>query len=229
MLVSHYQPIVDAASGVVVAFEALLRAEVDGQRVAPLALFEQARDEGWLLWLDQQARRTAILGAAGWLRQRTLFINFVPSTVYDPARCLATTLAAAREAVIPLRHLVFEVVETEAIRDVAHLRTVFAEYRRMGCRVALDDVGAGHNTVEVLVALEPDVVKLDRRLIAGLPSGATFHEAARIVATARQVGAMVLAEGVETADEHDAAVRLGAHLAQGWFHGRPAPAPAAVR
>jgi EAL domain-containing protein (putative c-di-GMP-specific phosphodiesterase class I) len=220
-----YQPIVDR-TGQVVAFEALLRAGDPDAPVPPAELFAAAQAEGWSTWLDQAARRTAIEGSAAWLGTRTLFVNFLPSSIYDPARCLATTREAARRAEVSLRQLVFEVVETEAIRDVPHLAAVFAEYKRMGCRVALDDVGSGRSTVELVRELQPDVVKIDRGLVRGLPSGETRRAFEAIVDAGTEVGACVLAEGVETGEELAAVRAAGAEFTQGWLHGRPVPADA---
>jgi EAL domain-containing protein (putative c-di-GMP-specific phosphodiesterase class I) len=222
-----YQVIL-AADGSVYGYEALLRAGSPESPLPPFELFEAAREEGWSTWLDQAARRVAIEGAADWLAGRVLFVNFLPSTVYDPARCLATTSAAAQRTGLAMGQLIFEVVETEAIRDVRHLSSVFAEYRRMGCRVALDDVGSGHNTVDLVGTLAPDLVKLDRDLVRGLPSGATRKQVDEIVRVARGLGAVVLAEGVETSDELAAAQQVGVDLTQGWLHGRPVFADALV-
>lgn len=223
-VVSHYQPIIDLGTDEVVAHEALLRvADADGL-LPPADLFELAADIGLSQALDQLARRTAIEGAAGWLGENTLFVNFVPSSIYDPAVCLQTTEAAVRRSGISMSQLVFEVVETEKIRDIGHLRSVFARYHEMGARVALDDLGAGHASLEVAAQLEPDVVKLDGDVVRALPTdGEAQAFVADVVALAEEIGATVLAEGVEDATHADAATQAGITLAQGWHYGRPVP------
>jgi EAL domain-containing protein (putative c-di-GMP-specific phosphodiesterase class I) len=221
----HYQPIVDLGTGSVVAFEALLRVHGPDGPVPPAVLFGAAAEGGWSQALDQVARRTAILGAGPWLgRERKLFVNFVPSSIYDPAVCLRTTEAAATEAGVAMEQLVFEVVETERIRDIDHLRTIFRRYHEMGAGVALDDLGAGHASLAVAEALSPDVMKLDGAVVRALPHDADARRfAAAAVALAATSGAIVLAEGVEAGDQAEVAIELGVQLGQGWHFGRPAP------
>jgi EAL domain-containing protein (putative c-di-GMP-specific phosphodiesterase class I) len=225
---SHYQPIVELDTGRTVAFEALLRVTGRDGPVPPGDLFGAAASGGWSQALDQVARRSAIIGAAGWLGDRSLFVNFVPSSIYDPNVCLRTTEQAAREAGIGMDKLVFEVVETERIRDIDHLRRIFARYHAMGARVALDDLGSGYASLAVAAELRPDVVKVDGGVVRRLPDdGDACGFVLEAVTQARSIGAVVLAEGVETQEQAELAVGLGVTLAQGWHFGHPAPAPAA--
>lgn len=226
---SSYQPIVTAADRVVVAFEALLRArDSDGVEHPPGPLFAQAERAGWSPRLDRIARTAALSGAQGWLGDRQLFINFVPTSIYDPRVCLATTERAADRAGVDLRQIVFEVTESERIGDLAHLERVFDHYREKGARVALDDLGSGWSSLTVLARLEPDVVKLDRALVNDLTPAATRAVIGAVVDITHSYGGLVLAEGVETETEADVMVELGVDLAQGWLYGRPAfpPEPA---
>jgi EAL domain-containing protein (putative c-di-GMP-specific phosphodiesterase class I) len=223
---SHYQPIVDLRTGAVVAYEALLRLTDDVGVIPPGDLFGASARGGWAQALDQMARRTAILGAGSWLGDRSLFINFVPSSIYDPRVCLRTTEQAASEAGVPLDRLVFEVVETERIRDVEHLRGIFDRYHELGARVALDDLGAGHASLEVARALRPDVMKLDGDVVRAIDDPAACRFVAEAVDLAREIGAVVLAEGIEEAVHAEAALAADVSLGQGWHFGRPEPAPA---
>jgi len=221
---SHYQPIVDLATGEVVAFEALLRLTDASGPIPPGELFGASAVGGWAQALDQVARRTAIVGASGWLGERSLFVNFVPSSIYDPRICLRTTEAAARDAGVALDQLVFEVVETERIHDMSHLRGILDRYHELGARVALDDLGTGFASIDVARELQPDVMKLDGEVVRSSSAEARrFVDEA--VALADELGAIVLAEGVEEAEHADAAAAAGVTLGQGWFFGRPAPAP----
>jgi EAL domain-containing protein (putative c-di-GMP-specific phosphodiesterase class I) len=223
---SHYQPIVDLRSGGVVAHEALLRLTDEHGAIPPGDLFGASARGGWVQALDQMARRTAILGAGSWLGDRSLFINFVPSSIYDPRVCLRTTEMAAAEAGVTMDRLVFEVVETERIRDIGHLRTIFDRYHELGARVALDDLGAGHSSLEVARALRPDVLKLDGAVVRAVDEPVARRFVADAVELADEIGAVVLAEGIEDERQADRAVAAGVTLGQGWFYGRPEPAPA---
>lgn len=226
---SAYQPIVTLADRRVVGFEALLRARtVDGTELAPAPLFGHAERAGWSPRLDRIGRTSALRGAAGWLGDRSLFVNFIPTSIYDPRVCLATTETAAQQAGIPLTQVVFEVTESERVTDLAHLQRIFDHYRERGCRVALDDLGAGYSSLEVLVRLQPDIVKLDRTLVEHLPDATSTAVVRAVVGITHSYGGLVLAEGVETEVQSAAAQELGADLGQGWLYGRPEFPAAAV-
>ena len=194
--------------------------------VPPGPLFDAAATGGWSQALDQVARRSAIIGAGPWISSRSLFVNFVPSSIYDPAVCLRTTEAAAAEAGVTMGQLVFEVVETERISDIGHLQGIFERYHALGARVALDDVGAGYASLEVASKLEPDVIKIDGAVIRELPANTAARRfVGAAVALAESFDGTVLAEGVEEPVHAEIAAGLGVTLAQGWHFGRPVPAP----
>lgn len=221
---SVYQPIVSlqpGADSAVVGYEALLRATSAAGPVMPDQMFRAAASAGWLPVLDRIGRTTALRCAADWLGDKLLFINFVPSAIYRPEVCLRTTEQAAFEAGLAMDQLVFEVTESEQISDIGHLSRVFDYYRERGCKVALDDLGSGFSSLTKLVQLRPDVVKLDRELVQGLPDTVSRAVIDAIVRMTHSYGGLVLAECVETAEQVQAATELGVDLAQGWFFGRP--------
>lgn len=224
---SCFQPIVDLGSGDVVAYEALLRATADdGTEIGAAGLFPPAAATGVTHALDRIGRETAIRDAAPFIGDHQLFINFVPTSIYRPELCLATTEAAARQHGIALDRIVFEVTETERVQDTAHLLDIVRYYRERGARVALDDVGSGYASLELVQLLRPDVVKIDRGIVSRLPGVGSRAIVGALVAVGREIGATVLVEGVETAQEADAARHLGVDLAQGWYFGRPERASA---
>jgi EAL domain-containing protein (putative c-di-GMP-specific phosphodiesterase class I) len=98
-----------------------------------------------------------------------LSINFIPTPIYRPEVCLRTTESAARQAGVRLDQLVFEVTEGHRIEDVSHLEKVFDYYRSQNCKVALDDLGAGYSSLNVLIRLQPHIVKLDKEIVQALP------------------------------------------------------------
>ena len=227
---SAYQPIVSLTGLQTVGHEALLRATTPGgQLVMPDALFPAAEAAGWTHLIDRVGRTTALRGAASWLGQDLLFINFDPTSIYRPQVCLRTTELAARDAGIALDQLVFEVTESHQVRDLDHLEQVFAYYRSHRCKVALDDLGAGYSSLNMLVRLRPDIVKLDRELVQALPDPVSRAVVRAIVDITHSYGGLVLAECVETQVQADAAFDLGVDLGQGWLFGRPVSAPASSR
>ena len=223
---SVYQPIVALADRSVVGHEALLRGVVDGRDVGGGDLFFVAESAGWLDRLDRIGRESAITGAAPWLGDHDLYVNMNPASVVRPQVCLAGTERVVHETGISPSQLVFEVVESQAIADRGHLVSVLEHYRSLGWRVAIDDVGAGWSSRSLMTALRPDVVKLDKDLVQHLPDGRARVVLAAVTDLAHELGAVVVAEGIETERLADEATAIGVDLGQGWLFGRPAlPAP----
>ncbi len=218
---SVYQPIVSLADRSVVAHEGLLRGIVDEREVGGGDLFFVAEQAGWLHRLDRIGRESAIAGAAPWLGEADLFVNFDPRSIYRPQVCLASTEQVVHDAGIGPSQLVFEVVESHAVADRGHLVSILEHYRSLGWRVALDDVGAGWSSLSLLAAVRPDVVKLDKRLVQELPDDGVRTVLRAVTDLAHQLGAVVVAEGVETERLAEEVTALGADLGQGWLFGRP--------
>ena len=178
--------------------------------------------------LDRIGRETAIRNAGGWLGSDLLFVNFVPTSIYRPELCLQSTERAADEAGISRSQLVFEVVESHRVDERGHLLAILDHYRSRGCRVALDDVGAGYSSLNLLASIKPDVVKIDRELVQGLPGDASTAVVRAITEMAHDLGGTVIAECLETEAQADAARALGVDWGQGWLFGRPARRSAGV-
>jgi EAL domain-containing protein (putative c-di-GMP-specific phosphodiesterase class I) len=218
---SAYQPIVSLADRSVVAHEALLRGLVDGREVGGGDLFFVAESAGWLARLDRIGRESAINGAVPWIGDDDLFINVNPASVYRAQVCLASTEQVAHASGLAPEQLVVEVVESHVIADRGHLVSVLEHYRSLGWRIALDDVGAGYSSLSLLAAVRPQVVKLDKGLVQGLPDDGARTVLKAVTDLAHQLGAVVVAEGVETEQLAEEVVALGADLGQGWLFGRP--------
>ena len=224
-LFSYYQPIIDLRTGETYGVESLLRTRAaDGTVVSARDIIEGARRLDLLFQLDQQARQSAVRGASEALGSRRLFINFLPTVIYNPEHCLATTMAALAQSGIRPEQVVFEVVESEQIVDRAHLVRILDYYRGHGFKVALDDLGAGYASLNLLSELKPDLVKLDMQLVqatAGDAVSAGILEA--FVQIAERSGMGLIAEGVEDAATARRLAEAGVTLMQGYHFGRPAP------
>lgn len=232
-LFSLFHPIVQADSGVVFAYEALIRAknpqtqEVIG--AGPLINASVKLNIEHVF--DQRARQTAIRSAAALQMPRMrLFINFMPNTIYDPEVCLRTTLEAVEECGMALSDLVFEVVETERIPDMKRLHTILDYYRERGAGTAVDDMGAGFSSLEYLTALRPDFVKLDRDLVTQAEHKSSAKQSMDvIIAQANQLGIKVIAEGIETESQMQMCRSAGVDFMQGYLFGMPTNPPQASR
>lgn len=227
-LLPHFQPIVVCQDpSKVFAYECLIRGVAeDGTIVPPSELFGRARSSELLFQLDRGARLAIIAKAVELGLASNLFINFTPSAIYDPAYCLRTTVAAIEASHITPNHIVFEVVESAEIGDTDHLLRILDFYRSHGYRVALDDLGAGYASLNLLTTLRPDFVKLDIHLIRNVD---TDDYKARILSTlidlARKLAIPVVAEGIETVGEWEWLMAAGADYMQGFLFARPAAVP----
>jgi EAL domain-containing protein (putative c-di-GMP-specific phosphodiesterase class I) len=223
---SHYQPIVDTDSGELHAYEALLRGQYpDGAEASAGVMIEGARRLDVLFALDQQARESALLNAPP-RQANKLFINFLPTVIYDPARCLATTWRALKQTTYRPEDVVFEVVESESIANRRDLIRILDHYREQKFRIALDDLGSGYASINLLGELRPDYVKLDMDLVRGAPNDSLRSGLIRAIThVARDCGIEVIAEGIETLEQARCVQDLGVHLMQGFHFARPAARP----
>jgi EAL domain-containing protein (putative c-di-GMP-specific phosphodiesterase class I) len=216
-----FQPIVDVDAGTAFAYEALVR----GPKGEPAGTVLSQVTEANVYAFDQSCRVTAITLAARLGLPQTgahLSINFMPGAVYSPVACIQLTLATAVRVSFPCEQLIFEIVESEKVRSSAHLRGIVAEYQRHGFRVALDDFGSGYSGVNLLADFPADLIKLDMELIRDIHTRPRAMTIVRSVAgLARALGSVVIAEGVETAEEYAALRDCGISLMQGYLFARP--------
>jgi EAL domain-containing protein (putative c-di-GMP-specific phosphodiesterase class I) len=214
-----FQPIVDLERCEIHAHEALVR----GPTGSPArTVLDQVTNENRYAF-DQACRVKAIELAARLGMQTRLSINFLPNAVYDPRACIRQTLDAAQRTGFPSNRIIFEIVEGEQIADDAHLLGIIREYRRQGFAVALDDFGTGYSGLARLARLQPDIIKLDRVLVAGCDKSPVQRSI--IGATAllcRDMGVKLVVEGVETAAELDVVRAAHIRFVQGFYFAQPA-------
>jgi EAL domain-containing protein (putative c-di-GMP-specific phosphodiesterase class I) len=218
-----FQPIVNIRTRELHAYEALVR----GPNNEPAGWVLDQVDDGNRYRFDQACRVKAIELAAklGLARHPAclLHINFLPNAVYRPETCIRATLQAAAEFDFPTERIVFEVTEGERVRDEAHLRAIFAEYRRQGFSTAIDDFGAGYSGLNLLAQFQPDVIKLDMALTRDIDSDRVRRAiVSGVMLVCRDLDIRVVAEGIETVGELNTLCELGVELIQGYLFGRPA-------
>ncbi len=221
---SVFQPILDSHTQRPVAFEALLRAtDADGSPLAPPDAF--ARPQGGdIVTFDRLCRTVHALNFARQaLAGDILFLNVDARHLLSVGGGHGATFEAllAQCGLTPDR-VVLEILES-GIDDLGHLAVAVEAYQRRGYRIALDDFGCRHSNFDRLWHLTPDIVKLDRSLI----DQATHNRRARLilprlVELIHSLGAQVVCEGVETAEQHRLAADAGADLVQGYHYARPA-------
>ncbi|TVM32326.1 EAL domain-containing protein [Oceanidesulfovibrio marinus] len=226
-LTSWFQPIADK-EGVIHGHECLMRGiGLDGAIISPIEIYNVARQSDLLFFLDCACRINAVRCAAEHGVASRLFINFVPASIYRPEACLQSTFQAISDVGLQPENIVFEVVESETVRDTEHLLRVLSFYRDHGFKVALDDLGAGYSSLNLLSRLQPDYIKLDMALVRDVdvdPYKANITE--NLLNMAQKLGVRSVAEGVETQGELHWLLEHGADLLQGFLLGHPAPEPA---
>lgn len=226
---SYFQPIVAVETGAIFGHEALFRGlDRDGAVIPPGKIFSAAKASELLFQVDLVARTSAIEAAARHKLSTQLFVNFTPTSIYDPEYCLRSTVEAVRAAGLVPQQVVFEVIESERVTEVRHLQRILDFYRSSGFLTALDDVGSGFSSLNLLNDLRPDIMKLDAALTRNVhqdPYKATI--AARLLDIARDLGIASVAEGVETRDEFEWLRSHGSSYVQGYYFARPAATPVA--
>jgi EAL domain-containing protein (putative c-di-GMP-specific phosphodiesterase class I) len=204
-----------------------LRAErTDGSLVPAGPILDAARDARLLAQTNLVARHTAVREAARHGVESHLFINLAPTSVYDPQICLRSTIRAIDGAGIHRNKVIFEITEKDKADDVHDFEALTDYCRKKGFRVALDDVGSGYSSLNLIHRLRPDFIKLDMELIRGVdcdPYKATV--ARKIIEIANDLGVSTIAEGVETSGEMGWVRANGATFAQGWFISKPSNPP----
>ena len=211
-----YQPIVDASSQETVGFEALLRSRYEPLR-SPLAFLETAERINKSEQLARAVRRAA---PVPWLAQHTtdmLFVNVLPTDLLDDY------LYDENEPLLKVASsVVLEITERAALDSVTDLRDRVQRLRQFGFRIAIDDLGAGYSGLTAVATLDPDVIKLDMTLVRDVNREPTKRRLVRSMTNvAKELGARVVAEGVETAAERDTLLELQCDLLQGYFFGKP--------
>lgn len=212
-----FQPIVDIRDGSVFGYEALVRG-LDGSDAR--SVLSKVTSENRFAF-DQQCRSKAVRLAGALGIRSMLSINFMPNAVLHPRRCLQSTLDTAREMGFPLVNIIFEFTEDEPVPK-ERIREIMAEYKRQGFKTAIDDFGAGYAGLLLLADFQPDIVKIDMALLRGVDLDPARQIIVRhVVEMCGDLGCLVIAEGIETEDEMNAARQLGIHLMQGYLFARP--------
>ena len=221
-VIAAYQPVVDLDGGAIVAYEALARPNTEKIDISVERMFSSAQRMGLGRDLDWLCRRAALAGATWMPPGMPLFINCGISALLDPLHRVDQMLLVLEAVGRRPEEVVLEITERELVGDLGRLRQVVATYRQHGFRFAIDDVGEGHSTLEVLAATEPEFVKVARSLVIEAWNRGPQAAICAVVAFARSIDAQVIAEGIEDEGLATAMRHLGVELGQGYLFGRPA-------
>ncbi len=220
-LTTMFQPIVDLVDGSVLGYEALARPEGFAAMDSVEAVFEAARTSGHIRDLDWVCRRRALEEAQQLPAGTALFLNISAAALLDPIHGVDQLLLLLQAVGRAPQTVVLEITEHERIRDYDRLGNVLALYRAEGIRFALDDVGEGHSTLELLAASGSEYLKLGRSLTMTSSRMGSRAAMQATMAFAQVSGAQVIAEGVENEFVADLMKAAGIHHGQGFGLGKP--------
>ncbi|WP_322406912.1 EAL domain-containing protein [Idiomarina sp. PL1-037] len=213
-----FQPIVDISRKSVFAHEALVRGE-NGEGAGRI-LGQVTEDNKYTF--DQTCRVKAIETASRIQLPGNLSINFMPNAIYDPETCLEMTLATARKTGFDRNKIIFEVTEQEQVVSQEFLVDVFEAYRKEGFRTAIDDFGSGYAGLNLLADFQPDILKIDMKLVRDVNQNKVKQTLVRsIQQIGEELGIQLIAEGIETEEEYKYLRDTGITLMQGYFFQKP--------
>ncbi|MDQ0800102.1 PAS domain S-box-containing protein [Arthrobacter sp. SLBN-112] len=217
-LLTAFQPIRALNNGNVIGAEALTRfLSADDRGISPEAWFVGAASVGLGVELEMLALEAALSAAASLPEDLYVAVNLSPKACLDDR-----VPALLQGSSIPLERIVLELTEHHEVTDYGPLGKALAQLRREGLRIAIDDAGAGFSSMRHIVELRPDLIKLDRKVITGINADAGLRAlGAAMVAFAADIGASLVAEGIETEAELDAVRQLSMNAGQGYLLGRP--------
>lgn len=221
---SVYEPIVDASRLTVFGYEALVRGPEGSPFASPGHLFEIAAEESLMFELDCLCRRAAVAGADGFPEGAKLFMNIRPSSFHDPNfQVDALTRTLDRCGLAP-KDVVFEISEQESIENYEIFREARDAYGKLGFQFALDDTGVGYASLEAVAELTPEFIKVDRVFVHGIDEDPVRQTVLRALqGLARDLGAQIIGEGLDTLEELRMLDALGIPFGQGWLFGKPGP------
>ncbi|MCA9622318.1 MAG: EAL domain-containing protein [Myxococcales bacterium] len=213
-----YQPIVDVSTQQVFGYEALLRTNHAPMR-NPLAFIEASETLDAIWTLGRSVRRRIATDSLQSPHGAQLFVNLHPRDLFDEE------LVNPRSPLSRIaRHVILEVTERASLERLDEVKEQIRRLRELGFRIAIDDLGAGYASLSAIALVEPEVVKLDMSLVRDIHEVPTKQRLVRAMTSlSKELGAIVVAEGVENERERDCLVELGCSLLQGYFFARPQP------
>lgn len=228
-LVLEYEPIVQASTNTIVAHEALVRLQCDGERVRPIHFLPAAERFGLMPDLDRWVISQAIRDVADRRRtnpQARVSINLSGATLREAeiAELVEEQLSVEK---VPASALIFEITESVAITHLPQAANLLTRLKSTGCETALDDFGAGMSSFAYLKNLPIDYLKIDGQFVRDIAKSTSDQAMVRaMVQLARALNIRVVAEYVESEAIRTRLVRLGVDLLQGsHFSGQTPPVP----
>lgn len=232
----EFQPIVELGSGTVHEYECLFRPNMPMLPQTITAIVQAGIDTERSVELDS-FMVSRILERVGDINRaradagqdlHRFAVNVTPASLLAPKFEPARLVESVRQVGLTPREITIECTEQQSVADVQPLQRRAKELRRLGFGFAIDDAGAGYASFTLIAALRPSIIKIDRQIVAGIGNRDGDAKQALVeafVSFGRRIGAMLVAEGIETRKDLTVLISLGVRLGQGYLLGRPAAAP----
>jgi|GEM_PF-1430902 len=228
-LTLHYQPIVAVDTGAVQGFEALLRWQPSESNSIPPSTFVPVAEQcGLIVPISVWALKTACLEAASW-RQRypadpPLYVGInISSKHFSHAGFIGHVRNALEESTVDPQCITIELTESLAMNDVAATGHTMSQLRTLGVKLSIDDFGTGYSSLSYLRRFPVDTLKIDQSFVKTMDAE-SYAIVTTIVGLARNLDLKVIAEGVETINQHQLLALAGCGSAQGYLFAEPMPA-----
>lgn len=217
------QPIMNLATNQIHAWEMLSRGPKGTLLESPLSLFSVARQTGMLYDLEMIVFEKALTQIKDTEIKQDIFVNCTPLTLGNMSfiRDLKNLMQKFRQ--ISPRQITFEITERDSIEEIKDFIHNIKILRLMGFKIAVDDTGAGYASLNTISEVMPDIIKIDRSVIENIHKNSVKETMLKgLLLVAKEAGSLVVAEGIENAEEASVLSRNNVDLAQGYFYARPA-------
>ena len=216
-----FQPIVELEAGRVMGWEGLSRGPRGSDLELPVMLFGRAGRYGVTEELERACRRQAFVDWQVFRQPGRLFVNTVPATVRDPSFLGRGVLDYLGPELAP-NAVTLEITEQRVIDNLNLYREAMHAFTDLGFSFAIDDMGAGYSNLETVAVLKPAYLKIDIALVRDVHQKKVSQQVVKaILDMGDALGATVIAEGIQSADEVEALRKLGVTWGQGYFYARP--------
>ncbi len=222
-LLTVFQPMVDAATGKVLAFEALARwtSPVLGN-VSPADFIPAAERNGFIGPLTLILFRKALAAAKNWPASVHLSFNLSANNITSED-FVGKVIEEVSRSEVDATRIEFEITETALIRDHDQVQAAIARFKELGILISLDDFGTGYSSLTHLHQFPLDKIKIDRSFVSGIdgcnPAGYGIVKSMLNLSKEMQIGCVI--EGIETAGELAIVRKLGGELVQGYYYSKP--------
>jgi EAL domain-containing protein (putative c-di-GMP-specific phosphodiesterase class I) len=217
-----FQPIIDLNTRETLGYEGLTRGPQGTEYESPYMLFDVANESDLLFELDRLCRRSALTSAASLKRDAKLFVNLLPTTIRDPEFQGERMLEFLEANNLTPSRIVLEITERLAIENYDLFLEAMKVFTDLGFSIAIDDMGAGYSGLEKIVHMNPQYLKFDLMMVRDIDTSFVKREMLKAIhSLASNVGAHVIAEGIEKVEELETLLELEIPYGQGFLFARP--------